>query len=213
MQHFCARRGDGRRAYHRCMDTGTGGVFVLGAGHLAAALRVQLREQELSVGCIVPHTCILFVACADFECAPAFADANRRALAARSPVLFACLTLSAVKLGPFVVPFETACFECHPPQSWDFSPADFEWRFMRAGRDAAVNADMHLKNLAQFAAALIVRELGTLRLDAQPPRLAGCVAKFDPPSREPERRAWPRASGCRVCGAAGCRVRPGFRPA
>lgn len=178
---------------------------MLGAGHLAAAVRVQLRERTLLVGCGVPPAREVFVACADFECAPSFADANRRALSARSPLLFAALAHRAVKLGPFVVPFETACFECHPPQSWDFSPTDFEWRFMRAGRDAPLNADMHLRGLARFAASLIVGELAALRLAAESPRLGGCVAKFDPPCREPERRAWPRASGCRACGSGDAR--------
>lgn len=177
---------------------------MLGAGHLAAALRVQLRER-LSVGCPVPQACILFVACADFECAPAFADANRRALAARSPLLFACLAEGLVKVGPFVVPFETACFECHPAQSWDLSPTDFEWRFMARGREAPVNADMHLKHLAQFGAALIASELAALRSGAPCTRLVGGVAKFDPPSREPTRLAWPRSAGCRRCGAVAAR--------
>ena len=185
------------------MDIGTGRVFVLGAGHLAAALRVELRERKLSVGCHVPPAHILFVACADFECAPSFADANRRALAARSPLLFACLAERVVKIGPFVVPFETACFECHPAQSWDLSPADFEWRFMPAGRDTPVNADTHLSHLAQFGAALIVSQLAALRPGAPSARLGEAVAKFDPPSREPERRAWPRRATCRRCGGAG----------
>jgi hypothetical protein len=178
---------------------------VLGTGHLAAALRVQLREQRLSVGCPVPHAYTLFVACADFECAPSFADANRRALAARSPLLFACLAERLVKVGPFVVPFETACFECHPAQSWDLSPSDFEWRFMPAGRDAPVNADTWLRHLAQFGAALIASELAALRLGAPRARLAGAVAKFDPPCREPERLAWPRTACCRRCGGVAAR--------
>lgn len=175
---------------------------MLGPGHLAAALRVLLRERRPSVGWRVPPAYTLFVACADFECAPSFADANRRALAARSPLLFACLAERVVKIGPFVVPFETACFECHPAQSWDLSPADFAWRFMPAGRDAPVNADMHLAHLAQFGAALIVSELLALRPDAPSARLVDAVAKFDPPSREPERIPWPRRAGCHRCGAA-----------
>jgi hypothetical protein len=182
------------------MDIGTGRVYVLGTGHLAAALRVHLRDRQLSVGSPVPHA-HMFVACADFECVPSFADANRRALAARSPLLFACLAERVVKIGPFVVPFETACFECHPAQSWDLSPADPQWRFMRAGRDAPVNADIWLMHLAQFGAALIVSELGARSPGAPHARLAGCVAKFDPPSREPQRLAWPRTACCRRCGA------------
>jgi hypothetical protein len=194
-----------RRTYHRGMDIGTGRVYVLGAGHLAAALRVHLREQRLSVGCSVPPAYTLFVACADFECAPSFADANRRALAARSPLLFACLAERVVKVGPFVVPFETACFECQPAQSWDLSPADVEWRFMPAGRDAPANADTWLRHLAQFGAARIVSELGALRPGAPLARLGGVVAKFDPPAREPERLAWPRRACCRRCGASAAR--------
>ena len=177
---------------------------MLGAGHLAAALRVQLREQRLSVGYTVPPA-QLFVACADFECVPSFKDANRRALLARSPLLFACLAECVVKVGPWVVPFETGCFECHPPQAWDLGPTDFEWRFTATGRATPANADTHLRHLAQFGAALIVSELAGLHPGAPLPRFGGCVAKFDPPSREPERLPWPRAPRCRCCGGFAAR--------
>jgi hypothetical protein len=200
------------------MATHTGCIHVLGTGHLAAAVRVQLRDlwRDRPPGWLSPgHTLsrdgdgacaagsrTILLACADFECASSLADTNRRALAARSPLLFACLAERVVRVGPFVVPFETACLECHPTQRWDFSLTDMEWRFMSAPRSAPVDADTHLKSLAKFGASLIACELRALRFDTQLGRLAGCVVKFDPPCLEPERLAWPRAPGCRVCGPA-----------
>jgi hypothetical protein len=223
------------------MDINTGCVHVLGTGHLAAAVRVQLRfgwrperltrqrgtvggpsgdvwwspRDRVSTGGDCEHTCGasgLFLACADFECAPSFADANRRALAARSPLLFACLAERAVKVGPWVVPFETACFECHPAQRWDFSPSELERRVISAAGDvpldSRVDIDAYLEWLAQFGSAHIARLIGPFvsRPGAQLPRLAGCVAKFDPPSPEPRHLPWPRAPHCPACGS------PGFRP-
>jgi hypothetical protein len=212
------------------MDINTGCVHVLGTGHLAAAVRVQLRigwgqerwttgeplgdvwrspRDRVSTGGDCERTCgasALFLACADFECAPSFADANRRALAARSPLLFACLAEHAVKVGPWVVPFETGCFECHPTQRWDFSPTDLKWRFLSAARDI----DAHLESLAQFGSAHIARLIGACmsRPGAQRPRLADGVAKFDPPSPEPRHLAWPRTPGCPACGQAGFPASP-----
>lgn len=198
---------------------------MLGTGHLAAAVRVRLRlgphqewwtvgdppgdgwraaRDRVSMSGDCECTCgtaALFLACADFECAPSFADANRRALAARSPLLFACLAEHVVKVGPWVVPFETACFECHPSQSWDFSPTQFTRRFISAAR----GVDAHLESLASFGSAHIARLIGPCvgRPGAQRSRLAGCVAKFDPPFPEPRRLPWPRTPDCPACGQAG----------
>jgi hypothetical protein len=202
------------------MDISQGCVHVLGTGHLAAAVRVLLRKQRgerwlwpdytLSCagdGACAASACALLVACADFECAPSFADANRRAHGARSPLLFACLTGHAVKVGPLVVPFETACFECHATQRWDFSPSEIPGRFMSwRARVTPPDVEVHLKTLAQFGALLLARELAALRFGAPLTRLAGCVAKFDPPNAEPERLSWSRALDCPVCGA----VQPGI---
>lgn len=196
---------------------------MLGIGHLAAAMRVQLRtplcgdvrrprRDILSTGGDSERTCgvrTLVLACADFECAASFADANRRALAARTPLLFAWLAERIVKVGPWVVPFETACFECHPTQRWDFSPSDAERRFIAAVCDdppgATGDIDAHLERLAQFGSARIahllqpcVRGRGAAFL-----RPGVGVAKFDPPSPEPDRRPWPRAPGCPACGQPG----------
>lgn len=187
------------------MDINTGCVHVLGTGHLAAAARRQLRAHTPSRGvdcACTPGTRTLLVACADFECRPSFADANRRALTARSPLLFACLAARAVKVGPLVVPFETACFECHPTQRWDFSLADIECQFLSRAHVAPADADAQLVSLAQLGGLILACEVNAIRLGAELTRLGGAVVDFDPPCLNGSRLAWPRAPNCPVCGSA-----------
>jgi hypothetical protein len=71
-------------------------IHVLGVGHLAAAVRVHLRSHSLStasglspVGDFVAHVECVLLACSGYEISSSFADANRRAVEHRSPILFA----------------------------------------------------------------------------------------------------------------------------
>jgi hypothetical protein len=69
-------------------------ICVLGVGHLAAAVRTQLPLLGLSPDgdCADAHAARRVVlACSDYECTSSFADANRRACVARSPILFASI--------------------------------------------------------------------------------------------------------------------------
>ncbi len=89
-------------------------VQVLGIGHLAAAVRVQLRaafgEHEADFENDSSES--LLLACSDFPNAASFRDANARALACGGRVLFAALTPAALRLGPVVEPRRVGCFEC-----------------------------------------------------------------------------------------------------
>jgi hypothetical protein len=90
-------------------------VQVLGIGHLAAAVRVQLRaalcehdEAEFEND----SSEMLLLACSDFPNTASFRDANARTLASRGRILFAALTPAALRLGPMVEPGRAGCFEC-----------------------------------------------------------------------------------------------------
>jgi hypothetical protein len=199
---------------------------VLGIGHLAAAVRVQLRLRSLSAArglsrdggdFDVAHAeQSLFLACSDYESSPSFADVNRRAVDHRSPILFARLSDGGVKVGPLVVPLETSCFACRLPRRWDFSLSrvglsdlrlgELACNFMSARTRATLNPDTHLASLAHFGALLVAREISELRFGAGVTRLAGCVAKFDPRCIHPEIAAWHPAPDCAVCGADPTRI-------
>ena len=119
------------RARHRSPGGGRSPA-VAAAQHsrLGCGLRVHSRHAN-TAGRVQPIS----------SAAPSFADANRRALTARSPLLFACLAARAVKVGPLVVPFETPCFECHPTRRWDFSLATSNASFCLGAHVATLDPD------------------------------------------------------------------------
>jgi hypothetical protein len=89
-------------------------VQVLGIGHLAAAVRVQLRAAlgEHAADFENDSSDALLLACSDFPNTASFRDANARALAAGGRIAFAVLTPAALRLGPVVEPGRAGCFEC-----------------------------------------------------------------------------------------------------
>ena len=66
-------------------------VQVLGIGHLAAAVRVELARRGLRGEGAAP----IVVACSDFENPPSFKEAHSRALGEGSRIVFACLEATA----------------------------------------------------------------------------------------------------------------------
>jgi hypothetical protein len=179
---------------------------VLGVGHFAAAVRTQLALRALTAedDSAITHVRRLVLACSDYECTSSFADANRRALAARSPILFSWISACRVELGPLVVPLESPCFECQPTRRWDFSLnnefAELTSDIVSHVPRATLNPDTRLKSVAHFGASLLTRVVSHLRLGAPWPRLVGRVAKFDPPCTLPWVATLTWASDCRVCG-------------
>ncbi len=184
-------------------------ICVLGVGHLAAAVRTQLPLHGLSPDADRADAHVarrVVLACGDYQCASSFADANRRACVARSPILFAWLADGRVGLGPLVVPLESPCFECQPDRRWDFSLNDHTHNQCAvvscAPRTPTLNPDTRLKSVAHFGALVIARELLLLRLDARSTRLVGHVAEFDPPCTHPRIVTLARAPDCPVCGGS-----------
>ena len=181
-------------------------ISVLGVGHLAAAVRMQLalRGSSAEDDSTTAHATRLVLACSDYLCTSSFADANRRALAARSPILFAWISACRVELGPLVVPLESPCFECQPTRRWDFSLnnefAELAFDVVSLAPRATLNPDTRLKSVAQFGAAVLTHSVNPLRLGALWPRLIGRVAKFDPPCTHPEVATLTWAPDCPVCG-------------
>jgi bacteriocin biosynthesis cyclodehydratase domain-containing protein len=181
-------------------------ISVLGVGHLAAAVRTRLRLLALSPGgdCASHHARSLVLACSDYASTSSFADANRRAFASRSPILFAWISDGRVELGPLVVPLESPCFECQPSQRWDFSLInehdEFPCACVSHAPRTTLNPDTRLKSVARFGAGLVTRELVDLRLGVSGARLVGRVVKFDPPCIHPQVVTLTWAPDCPGCG-------------
>ncbi len=171
---------------------------VLGIGHLAAAVRVQLSRRAAAGGDCAARDA-LFLACSDYANTSSFADANFRAVRSRSPILFAWISDSVFNLGPLVMPREAPCFACHLTRRWDFSLSDAPTEFVSAAGLPTRNTDIGLRAMAHLGSLLIACELSRDRFGAELIRLVGRVAKFDAPDARPEILEWHPRPGCRVC--------------
>lgn len=87
---------------------------ILGSGAVAEECRELLSALGIATAgdASAGQKDALLLVCRDCEDHGTFRDYNRTAVAARTPILFACVTEFAVRIGPFVVPGDTACYEC-----------------------------------------------------------------------------------------------------
>jgi hypothetical protein len=187
------------------MRTSAFEFYVLGVGHLAAAVRVQLPLFGLAAAGDFEEARRVrrvILACSDYASASSFADANRRAVCDGCAILFAWISSGRIEVGPLVVPLESPCFECQVARRWDFSLSHATPCLKPTTAGPALNPDTRLKSVAHFGALLVAREASALRFGAQDARLVGRVAKFDPPCIHPEIMQLTRAADCPVCGWA-----------
>jgi hypothetical protein len=146
-------------------------VRVLGIGHLAAAVRLQLHHLRLPAShmdcCINSERAALFLACSDFENISSRRALTERARADHSTILFACLRGRTARVGPLITPVTTdSSFAHHLTRSWDFSPE-------AARRLQTHTPDTRLTHLAQIGATFVIGELAKFLLDP--------VTKIDAP--------------------------------
>lgn len=90
-------------------------VQVAGDGHLAEAVCAELALLGIPcVGGFDPRRTdiALIVACSDYQNHDAFRNFNRAAVTMGRPMLFACVAETRIRVGPLVVPGDTACFDC-----------------------------------------------------------------------------------------------------
>ena len=180
------------------MEYGSSLVCVLGVGHLAAAVRVQLRQLSLrarDVDCDINRDRpALFLACSDFENTWLRRSLGKRVREDRSNVLFACLVGNSVRVGPLVTSSAKHKFSArHLTRSWDFSRRDSRV-VVHTGDWVARAADMRATRMAQNGATLVVGELAKL-FDAQEAALVGRVTEIDAPTDLSEWEWLPEVGG------------------
>ena len=163
------------------MENETPLVRVLGVGHLAAAVRLQLqhlRRHASDVDCwINSESAAPFLACSDFENTTLRRSLAERARADRSTLLFACLEGHRAKLGPLITPLSRDLLCSHYlTRSWDFSRTDTRHLFMRSTELPTHSPDTPKTHLALIGATFIVGELANLLLGR------GEVTKIDSPT-------------------------------
>jgi bacteriocin biosynthesis cyclodehydratase domain-containing protein len=86
-------------------------ITLLGEGRLFTLLQQKLKEANIN---LVPNTDkeALLVAVSDQENYAFSKEANRTAIDNKQPILFVQWAQSLFKIGPFVIPHETACLDC-----------------------------------------------------------------------------------------------------
>lgn len=86
-------------------------ITLLGEGKLSTLLQQKLEEANIS---LVPNTekKALLIAISDQENYAFLKEANRTAINNKQPILFVQWAQSSFKIGPFVIPHETACLDC-----------------------------------------------------------------------------------------------------
>ncbi len=165
-------------------------LYVLGIGHLAAAVRVQLRQAALLAAgdvALASADAALFLACSDSENASQCAALGERVRADRGNVLFACLTMGSVRVGPLVAARVRGNFPSqHLTQSWDLSLSNTQGAFVPASNALTPVADTRGTRVAQIGATVVIRELENILRGAGGLRLAERVAEKNPPSRGSE---------------------------
>jgi hypothetical protein len=131
---------------------------VIGIGHLAAALRVQLRACQLSNEGDWDgsnETPPVLIACSDYESASSLASAQLGAIDDRPVIFLVWLSAKGVSVAPLLVPLETSC-ESTLARRWDFSLSDTPCRF--------VSAEHALRQRAQIGAEVVARRLRSFHL-------------------------------------------------
>jgi hypothetical protein len=154
------------------MENGNSLVRVLGIGHLAAAVRLNLQHvRPFASHMDCGHNserAALFLACSDFENIIVRRSLTERARADHSTILFACLTGRTARVGPLITPVATDNFFAHHlTRSWDFSPEP-------SRSHQTPFADARVTHLAQNGATFVIGELAKI--------MFGQVTKIDPPN-------------------------------
>jgi bacteriocin biosynthesis cyclodehydratase domain-containing protein len=98
---------------HPVIVVGQGSVFEAACSSLSA-IDFELMENPDDWDQYPGH---LVVACSDFESSQYFCELNRMAVAQRLTILFAHLDEHRIKIGPIVIPYQTACYDCHIERS------------------------------------------------------------------------------------------------
>jgi hypothetical protein len=163
-------------------------VCVLGAGHLAAAVRVQLRlaSAPATSSCEKRAPCpALFLACSDFENASLRLMLARRVSADGASVLFASLCGQRVRVGPLVkTHVKKSPLRSYLTRSWDFGLTD-SWLTLVSARDASSPyVDTCVTQVAQIGATLVIGELAKIYVADGGTSQNECVAEIDSPLGE-----------------------------
>src|SRR5262245_59307862 len=187
-------------------------ILVLGIGHLAAAVRRATHEfrggtPACDCDCMERLRPVV-VACSDFDNPDSFRDANRRALDAGTPILFAWIDADTLRVGPTVVPGQTACFECVP--AWPTA-----WASARSVSARPTGGD-RVASHCGLGAQLVASQMGRILLADPGVRACGAlrqattVLELEIPTLQLRWLQFQARRGCSACAVAGQGPGTGF---
>lgn len=186
---------ESRRVSKRVSLRGSGWLHEMVAEALAPIVPCAEGEERDS-----PDT--LVVATSDWNDLELFRRENARAVRAKQPITFIARTDSEIVTGPFVVPGETACFECyHRRLEYNVNfPAEFA-AYARVVTERAGSGERAESTIARGLAEFLVRRhvlAATKRLSAilEP----GVILSFDCMFLRVRRTPVLKVPRCGICG-------------
>jgi len=181
-------------------------IPVYGTGHLAAATRVEIARlggdadsDDVDEECARPP---LMVIVSDYENNTSFMAANQAALEQDGSVLFACIADTSIRLGPLVVPGETACFACfhHRLRANLSFREEFDAFLTQNEALDASGIDSNARIHARIGASLIVAQVLNFLHGATHQCVLNRTVEINPASLEVSCHAILRLPRCEVCG-------------
>lgn len=191
-------------------------VLVLGTGRLARAVRRglgHLHIRQVEAVAAGDGEIGLTVACSDYEAELAFRQHNRTGIAARIPMLFACIAEASVRVGPFVVPGDTSCFECfyHRLRANVTFREELDAFLASEASLEETGADSHAAIYAGLASALVCAQVANFLCGALHHCLFDRLLDLCPVTLEAAVSRVLKLPRCEVCGSTSASPLPASR--
>lgn len=187
-------------------------LLLLGQGRLPEALREELRHLGVPLrDAAEPGVAVaLRIACGDCDDPHAFRALNHAALAAAEPILFACLLGQGVRLGPLVVPGQTACYDCffHRLRAGLAFREEFDAQAAQRERSAEGATPDASPLLARLAAVLLCAQIANYLLGLTQHCVANSIVELNATTLELKASRLLKLPRCDACGLAEHRAPP-----
>jgi len=180
-------------------------VQVCGTGRLADAIRADLAWLDISQAVAEDGDDVcLYIACSDYEGHVTFRERNRSAVADRTPILFTSISETYVRIGPFVMPGETACFECfhHRMRANLAFREEFDSFVAYAAALEGSGVESHAQLYARLASVLVCAQVANFLFGSLHHCAFDKIMELCPVSGEMTLNRLLKLPRCPVCGGA-----------
>lgn len=195
-------------------------VQVIGDGYLARAAQSELTRLGVEVSAESPIRALpsesanerglIAVVCSDGEDHKMMRDANRELLQAGLRALYACVTNRGIRIGPAVIPGQTACYECFYQRlrnGMEFLD-EFDAFVAQQHRPAQADLSPPPALAAGMAGALVALQAAKLHMRIASDDVVAQVVELQLSPLELQSGEALRLPRCGVCGAGRCNRQP-----